>query len=433
MSSLEDPAEKPTEKSRPVRSGPHDVITVLLDDGFRISGLESASEGRNSHRKRSGTEIRHVAGIDAGSRLSLINGTYLIKTDPEAEPIEIEIEGSTAVAKPRNIELMLDGLPIHSEEIVGNKVLSAMGNSFTIRNERNQSGKSAKPSRRKKRKNIQVPKFRLKEKVTWIHGDTDETPSQDLDEESAEFIESIEQARNLDAATQRTLHPDPEELAQRVDTKGAEILSRGASDPNFLRWSISYADLPWRPNFGLSREIPRNLHANVDQLCSIPSVPITANLARGPLAIIGPPEARFASARHAICSLVAFQKVGSLDLKVITTPENSDSHWGWTSEFPSWASQADNQIRVVIVDGIRAFDLAGLHHDKVTSGEMHMIILAEDESELPDYFDIKLAVTNDGRATATNQAGEQLEGIALGVGTRHATKLMQRLNQIGSS
>ena len=100
MNSLEDPAEKPTQKSRPVRSGPHDVITVLLDDGFRISGLESASEGRNSHRKRSGTEIRHVAGIDAGSRLSLINGTYLIKPTQKQSPSKLKLKAAQQLRNP---------------------------------------------------------------------------------------------------------------------------------------------------------------------------------------------------------------------------------------------------------------------------------------------------------------------------------------------
>ncbi len=430
MSPLEDPIESPKENSRPIRDGISDVVTVELDDGFQISGLESASEGRNSHRKRSGTEIRHVAGLDAGSRLSLINGTYLIVTSPGSQAIEIEIEDSTAIIKPNDLGITLDGIVIDTEEVVGERVISVNGNSFTIRTERNHSSKPSRFSRNKKRKNIQVPKFRLKEKVTWIYGDTDESPAKDLDEESQEFLDSIADARNLDAATQRNLHPDPEEFAQRVDTKGEEIFSRNPSDNNFLRWSISYANLPWRPNLGSSREIPRNLHANVDELCSIPSVPITANLTKGPLAIVGPAEARYASARHAICSLVGFQKVGSIDLKVITTPENSETFWGWTSQFPSWASQADNQNRVVIVDGMRAFDLAGLHHKKVINREMYMILLAEDETDLPDYFDIKLNVSEDGSAAAVNRANEQIEGIALGVGIRHATRLMQRLDQI---
>lgn len=433
MSSLEDPVEVPRKNSQSVRDGIRDVVTVEIDNGFQISGLESATEGRNSHRKRSGTEIRHVAGIAAGSRLSLINGTYLIITAPGTEPVHLEIEDSTAIIKPSDVEVRLDGLIVEEDEVVGERVISSNGNSFTIRTERNHSAKPPRFSRNKKRKNIQVPKFRLKEKVTWIYGDTDAAPAKELDEESTEFLNSIIEARNLDAATQRNLHPDPEEIAQRVDVKGEEILSRKASDPNFLRWSISYSDLPWRPNFGSSREIPRNLHANVDELCSIPSVPITANLTRGPLAIVGPSDARYASARHAICSLVSFQKVGSIDLKVITTPENSETIWGWTTEFPSWASQADNQTRVVVVDGIRAFDLAGLHHDKVTSGEMHMILLAEDESELPDYFDIKLRVSDDGTAEAINQAGETIQGIGLGVGIRHATRVLQRLEQVADS
>ncbi len=406
-------------------------VQFTLDETVELAALNevvAAASGRMS--KPVFLEMRHVAGLSCGTVLKLPEGHFEFLDRDDKTLFSLAIEDAIATVSGGAGELWCDETPVKRPTSLSRSVLNTGWARFIIRPPRSGYGEYSQPLEAKPKEAIEVPSFKRTSKALWQYGQANMGPTINLDTTSWEFIEAVRAARDEDARVQRQLHPDPEELSYRAYNDGFGLLQRDPDHPFFGRFSIAHGAIPWRPKFNKPDAIPKKLHANIDQLCSLASVPITGNLKKGPVAIVGSRHARLAAARHAIVSLTALSKPGSAEIKVITTDKNQNENWMWLSALPGWASASGNDERILVADGMRSFDLAGLEHAHAENGDMNLIILEESVKEVPAYCSVILQINDEGLCKATNRSGESINGTALGISEGFAAALATKLGQL---
>jgi len=422
-----------------------DDISQLVSDESELDELLSSGsshEGSNSADTSSITDIetnqahnhiemRQIAGLGAGTVMQLTEGVFSFKEGDKESAFSVSVKDGVPTILPGNSDVWVDDQLVTQPTLLSNHILNVGSARFSIQTPRPEYGQYSKPIEPDSRTTITVPKFESISKSEWVPGSGDATQSpQNLNTESWEFIEEIRAARDEDARIQRLLHPDPEELAHRIDSGGFSLLNRDSDHPFFARFSIAYGSIPWIPKFNDNSAIPTNLHSNIDQLCILNSVPITCNLTNGPLAIVGPRTARLAVTRHSILSLVALNTPKKIELKIITTDKNYDSSWEWLSNLPSWVSSTENDYRVIIADSYRSLVLAGLEDTLSENNDIGLIIVADSLAEVPPYCSIVLQVSDQGSCRATSKNGDSLSGTAIGVTEQFSYQTAGKISEI---
>lgn len=393
--------------------------------------------------------MRQVAGLTAGSIMELEQGSFQFSESSDEVGFTLTVQDENHIMLiPGTAEAMLDEMVAMQPTELGDAVLNVKTACFVVRPPRTPPSPASRleaiKKARRSPKVIEVPVFvdnRPLESAasgSWLNSlfSKNDSESQQeetrLDAQSWQFLEGIRQARTVVAERQRQQHPDPEELQSRLSRLDPGLWNRGVDHPLFGRFAIAYATIPWEPKFDNPEAIPERLHTPIEQLSSLPWVPVTANLLFGPLGIVGKRAAALACARHAILSLAALTAPGDLEFSVATDAALADD-WDWTSSLPpSMFPTGQASYCVAVADGMHNFDDAGFDQTAVQNNEMGLIALGETIDDIPPYCGTVLQVEADGTGAVTNHLGQRIGGTPVGITTDYAVQMARRINYVMS-
>lgn len=389
-------------------------------------------------------EMRQVAGLTSGSVMELHVGSFQFHESESDVGFAIVVdESEEAYVVPGSAEAQVDEVPLNEPSPLFDSILNVGSACFTVRRHRlapdTEVRLSALEEIRRGPGPIMVPDLTVAEGGPTQNRSSrfgalfsrSEGESETLDHRWWEFLESVREARSLVAERHRWLHPDPEELRSRLSRLDPGLWDRTRRHPQFGRIALAYATIPWEPRFDDPERIPSELHGLIREMSKLPWVPVTANLALGPLGIVGPRAAALAATRHAVLTLACLTAPSDLSFSIVTAKGLIDS-WSWTSALPNslFADGRPNAFPIAIADGMVHFDGAGLAHEAVLNNEMGLIALAETVDELPDYCATILHISPDGRCMVTNHMGEQVPGTPIGVTASFAASMAASLTDV---
>ncbi len=389
-------------------------------------------------------EMRQVAGLTSGSVMELHVGSFQFHESESDVGFAVVIdESEEAYVVPGSAQAQVDEVPLHEPTPLFDSILNVGSACFTVRRHRptpdNDNRLRALEEIRRGPGAITVPDLTVTEGGPTQNRSSrfgalfsrSAGESETLDHRWWEFLESVREARSLVAERHRWLHPDPEELRSRLSRLDPGLWDRTRRHPQFGRIALAYATIPWEPRFDDPDRIPTELHGLIREMSKLPWVPVTANLALGPLGIVGPRAAALAATRHAVLTLACLTAPSDLSFSIVTAKGLIDS-WSWTSALPNslFADGRPNAFPIAIADGMVHFEGAGLAHEAVLNNEMGLIALAESVDELPDYCATILHISPDGRCMVTNHMGEQVPGTPIGVTASFAASMAASLTEV---
>lgn len=215
------------------------------------------------------------------------------------------------------------------------------------------------------------------------------------------FGQRLSAARTNLAIQRREQHPDPEEIARRARLGATLCWHRRSDHWHFGQVSIATADAPWQPRL----DDPVNLHEDdrqlVQDMSTLPSVPITADLRVGPLGIVGSRAATLACARHIMTALATMSSPDHLAITVLADVDRRDS-WDWAHRLPHTESTGESAMPVLIIDGIEQLNDNGFGMALTDPGGVGSVLLANDVRSLPPTCATVMILGESGTATILN-------------------------------
>lgn len=385
-------------------------------------------------------EFRQVAGLTAGAILDLTEEHYDFAEGEGSVGFSISVdEHDRAIVTPGSVDADIDSIPLEEPTVLGSGVLDVGSARFIVR-ARREDGRAADwlDQHRKSDQadpiievptDLTVPKPARKRRLGRRRSSGGRSVRDTLDAGTWEFIESVRETRSAVAEKQRFLHPDPSELRTRVE-HGAPILGiRSGGHDLFGQVGVIMADVPWLPTFDDIHAIPELVGYEVQPLLSLPSVPIPADLLRGPLGLVGARIATMACARHILLSLYALS-TADLRLHVVTSPDRGDA-WSWASVIaPERPLLVEDGFSVVLIDGMENFDHAGFEHHEAIEHRIGVVILADSVDELPSYCGTVLQIDGNGGAVLSDHQGDLIPGTPVGMTTATAGQLADDLSEL---
>lgn len=384
-------------------------------------------------------ELRQVAGLTAGTILELAEEHYDFAEGEGSVGFSISVdEHDQAIARPGSVDAFIDSVPLEEPTVLGSGVLDVGSARFIVRSrpehewetdwlDQDRKSDEAEPI-------IHVPTDLTVAKparrgLFGRLGSAARSARDTLEAGTWEFIETVREARSTVAGQRRFLHPDPSELKTRVEHAAPILGTRPIEHDLFGQVGVIMADVPWLPSFDDIHAIPEPVGYEVQPLLSLPSVPIPADLLRGPLGIVGSRIATMACARHILLSLRALS-TADLRLHVVTDPDNVDA-WSWSSAIaPERPLLFEDGFSVVLIDGVENFDRAGFEHQDAIEHRIGVIILADSVDELPSYCGTVLQIDRNGGAVLSDHNGDLIPGTPVGITTAMARQLADDLSEL---
>lgn len=396
-------------------------------------------------------EVRQIAGLTSGVRLTMDSQTYDFSYDNETIGFQLEVDDNDrAIVMPGTTAAKLDTIPVTESTAIGSGVLDVGSARFIVRHRREHKratdwldqhdsidrpepvihvphnlGQPPVPSEAEG-----APKRRIgRRRARKQQGTAQSSSHRTLDVVSWEFIERVRATRTEIADRERYLHPDPAELADRARHRAPILGIRPAGHPLFAKASVVVADMPWMPRFDDIEAVPDSLGEHLKPLMSLPSLPIVADLLVGPLGVVGSRSATLACARYVMLSLYA---MSTTDLRLhVVTDESRYDVWDWSIDIaPEQPVDADDGFGVFVVDGVENFEAHGLNHADAIEHRIGAVFLAETIEELPSYCGTVLQVDSSGSALLTNHLGHVVAGTPIGVTTGFAAAVSADLHSV---
>ncbi|MEM7275486.1 MAG: hypothetical protein AAF547_20590 [Actinomycetota bacterium] len=380
-------------------------------------------------------EMRQVAGLTAGSVMLLHEGSFQFRESDKDVGFSLVVNGEDdVVVLAGSAAALVDEIPVVEPTPLGDAVLNVGSACFTVRTPRPEPTNSYLLAELETARTppgaIPVPDFRAAVASpaqprssrfgALFSGGSDEEP-QGLDALSWEFLESVRDVRSIVAERHRRLHPNPEELRNRLQRLEPGLWDRTVEHPLFGRFPIAYSTIPWEPRFDAPERIPELLYQPIQEMSCLPWVPVTANLLNGPLGIVGARAAVLACARNAVLALACLTAPDDIEFSIVTA-QGLIEDWTWTSSLPNSLFPQDGQkYCVAVADGMSHFEGAGFTHERVRNNEMGLIVLADSLDELPEYCGTVLELMANGECRVTNHLGEQVAGTPIGVAANYAS------------
>lgn len=150
--------------------------------------------------------------------------------------------------------------------------------------------------------------------------------------------DALRRALARERALRRVCDPDAAALLQAATGHGRRVWERPAADPGLLRVRLGSADLPSALSVRRPRPWPGDDPGSADgpsvePAGTVEAVPVTADLALGPLGLVGPAAVTRAVARHVVGRLATLCSPAQLRLSLLLDPCAS-SHWSWARWLP---------------------------------------------------------------------------------------------------
>ncbi len=368
-------------------------------------------------------ELRQVAGLTSGSIMELASDTYDFAEGDHSVGFSLQVEPTgRVVVVPGSVEARVDALPVTGPTVLGSGVLDVGTARFMAESQPPLSHSEWESLRRDADEPdpvIEVPDD-LEEALQAAAAKRSRRSSR-RDQATAgerrlwEFTEMVREARSTVAERLRFHHPDPAQLAWRMETQAPTFADRSSAHPLFAQVAVMAADVAWLPSFDDIHAIPEAVGYRLQPLLSLPSVPVVADLTMGPLGIVGKKPAVLACARQLMLALYA-ASTDDLRLHLVTSIERRDA-WSWARPVAPVAPLAlsDHELSVVVVDGMENFADAGFTHEDALERRIGAVILADAVEHLPNYCGTVLQIDAAGTGILTNHRGDMIPGTPVGV------------------
>lgn len=379
-------------------------------------------------------EMRQVAGLTAGSSMLLPPGkVFQFNETTTSGPAAADGQGDSAsfvlrvsdegrvIVVPGSATAIVNETVVEEPTFVGNGILSVGSACFTVRPTRGEANAAT----------LERTETALKAPRAIEVGDLE------TDGDIEALFGSIRDTRHAVAERHRLVHPDPEELKNRLARVDPGLWERGRDHRFFSRYSVGYAIIPWQPKFDSPERIPDHLHDAINRMSVLPWVPITTNLLQGPIAIHGGRASTLAICRHALLSLAALTAPGDIRFSVVTGRDQVDD-WQWTKSLPELMSptgsedangDGPNHYQLSVVDGAHHLETAGLSIGNA-GPKNGIIVLAPDRESIPDGCATYIAAEDGGTAVVTNHLGEEISATPIGVTEAFAHDMATRIADI---
>ncbi len=429
------------------------LVQQLGGDLDRVLGVdEGQTETPLATRQETGVELRQVAGLTAGASMRLTDGMYqfgqsaandrgLNTGQPEEIGFSLTVRGTETWIETGGGLVTLDGESLTETTKVGDSVIEVGSARFVVAIPR-------RPERRKRPRNaqsasemtaqlppIEVPDLADVDKTSQrslpsILGVLRGNQVNPMAEQLAKLVRT-RRAEDLDRL--RSCHPDPEEILYRAKNGRTMAWDRLAAHPLFAQVSIAIGDMPWRPTFDRPDRIPTNAADGFRHLLSAPSVPLTADLRRGPLGIVGSRPARLAVARHVMTSLATLSPPEALTLAVMADEERA-TDWGWADALPHNLGGNEAALPVFLVDGLHHLADSSIEESLANGEEFGCIFLGDDMHQMPGTCSSVLLIDDNGSAVVIdNTDGTSTMGTTpLGISADLAASAVQWLRTLAT-
>lgn len=376
-------------------------------------------------------EMRQVAGLTAGSAMPLTLGkTYEFSESTKGVSFGVQVlDDGQVIVLPGSARAIVNEVEVTEPTFLGDGILQVGSACFSVRPVRPPSSTTSRLETLQDNLPapgaITVPPLGESSGIPpaggWIGDPT--TPA-------SAFLHTVRRTRDTVAERHRLTHPDPEEIKSRLAGLEPGLWERSIDHRLFGRFGVAYASIPWQPRFDTPELIPRQLHQAIADMSLLPWVPVTANLKRGPLGIVGSRAATLACVRHAVLSLATLTAPGDIGFWVVTGRSHLED-WQWTMSLPvSMSPEGGATFMVAVVDGMDHVEKAGLDWDEIAAGRTGLIALATEEAELPEGCGTVLGLHADGSADITNHLGETVPGTPIGVTQAFALDMASRIADI---
>lgn len=269
---------------------------------------------------------------------------------------------------------------------------------------------------------------------------------QEFGERSAALESEIEHVRRSIAEHRRAAHPGPSTLAQRVIDLDPRLWERRPEHDDFAHLSVALADLPWQPGADSNEKVKGEYRAVTHPASFMPSVPVVADLTRGPLGIVGGRDEALAFARSLV--MAAAVESGPHDLPMtLVAPADRVDDWDWMkwlphlgSRVPMSADELDvlvaksvriagptvrdappQPLPVFVIDGVELIRRSGspLRRALAEDTGISAIVIAEDSDDLPASCAAIIELGVDGTAVFS----DLLDQVAVSAATPVSTSL----------
>lgn len=392
------------------------IADQLGDDLDRILTPATESPVVMDARPDIGIELRQIAGLTAGGAMRLSNGTYQFgQTDstrggldagrPSEVGFTLTIEGDEAVVSSGTKGVTLNGRPISEPTPVGDAVIEVGSARFVL----------AVPRRPVRRRQLDaetetvVPVERpiAIPDLTELQRSSETKPRPSIrtafrtqppsDPVSDYLTTLVLDQRDQVLARKRLVHPHPEEIMHRARNVRSVGWTRRATHPHFAQVAIALGDLPWKPSFDRPDRVPAKAAEAFKHLLRAPSVPVAADLQRGPLGIVGNRASALAVARSVMVALATLSRPEDLTIAVLADDRQADE-WTWADRLPHNQQRFDEAFPVLVVDGLHHLTNPALDVVLSGTGEFGCVLIGDNVEELPSVCSSVLLIDDSGSA-----------------------------------
>lgn len=355
-------------------------------------------------------ELCQIAGIGSGQRVLLKPGTYDIgpftsppgmpgSSDHRMTPFRLQVSpDNSLVMKTLGRPVSVDGRQIDDGLRMRGGFIDAGAARFSLAPPR-KPGSNPAPSSDQIVQALPPKKIPVAEiRGASIEHKSRKRNKRDKDpHDFPELTRAVLESRARSVRKQRMLNPDACELISRARAGKPHVWNIDRSDSQFGVATVAYGDTPWTPPYDRPDKVRDDAAYAVHEFLELPSVPISLDLQRHGLGIIGPRAAVLAAARHMIVSMAILTSAADLELAVMAGHDHA-GEWAWTGHLPHTRPQESQAMPLLLIDGLHQIGANELRALLAESNNLAAIVLEPELGDLPSICGTVMEIRTDGTA-----------------------------------
>jgi DNA segregation ATPase FtsK/SpoIIIE-like protein len=212
-----------------------------------------------------------------------------------------------------------------------------------------------------------------------------------------ELTNAVLTSRARTIRRKRMLNPDACELLARAKAGRQHMWNINPGDPQFGLVTLAYGEKGWTPPFDRPDKVRDEAAYAVHQYLETPSIPITVNITKGGLGIIGPRPRVLSVARHiAICTAI-LTSPKHLELAIMAGMNVSED-WAWSQRLPHARPSEGQALPLLVIDGVQQIGANELRSLLAGEDPLGAIVIEPELGELPSICSTVMELRADGTA-----------------------------------
>ncbi len=237
-------------------------------------------------------------------------------------------------------------------------------------------------------------------------------------EEFPELTRAVLQARARKIRRIRMLNPDMAELLNRVRLGRSHIWNIDKSDQQFGHTTVAYGEIPWTPPYDRPDKIRDEAAYAVNQFLELPTVPITLDMQRNALGIVGPRDTALAVARHIGIGFCITTSPRDIELAIMADSTTAQD-WQWAELLPhAQPGNSDSSaMPLLMIDGLAQVGANELRAMLAETTNLGAIVIESELGDLPSICGTVMELRPDGSGALMDfRRGKTINGRATPAG-----------------